>query len=806
VTAVPFPDVILIVDQFRRPGRSFLMPPAGIALDENSVIDISHESLIRGWERLRKWVDEEADSAKVYRRLAQTAALHTQGTAGLWHDPDLEHALAWRDKEQPNAAWAERYDTGFEGAMAFLEKSRVAREAEKRVEEQRRNRELRQAHRLIYAISCALVGFAVLVGYAWYQKREAEQNETKANVAAAAAAASAAAEKLAAEDQRTEVRRSRQQLLDNNQTIIDLAETVIDNAPPLAGVSARRQLELALSKTGDHAGALRRLDEIVTAVPEKVGILSSRGYTNIVVINPDAAIKDIEKYLQTGPSPLAYLNLSVAFAMKQDYRKALTAIEKAIEYHVPFADPVFDSEVSPDIQAATGHTVIYADSTAFLVAMHYQVALLHAFMGSDDFDAALRAADKQALAGASGIDPYLVALEWAWLEMRGHDHESTTVLKDYGIFAACGALWERVAEINPRYFDWARQYYKRFQSAYESRPESRYAELARWTAERLRRREIIDAVVPAPHVYTAEDLALEGRASEATSNSPLANAEAHSKYTVAIERLEKQLGERETGRRKDLLIHLLLRRANLRERVEDTKGAREDATRVITLNPNMSGAHSLLARTTSDNAQKRAHYEKALQVNPFDTGSMDNLAGLLEKDDPKRALDLRQRRLQLYTRANSFAYENIARLQLRIGQKQEAMESLKAALTLAPHRTALYLLRRDIERALDHDETQATLHLAAGYRAAGEEYVRVKNDGQVVVQYMRALQLAAGVTANEDARFEVEAAVRGLTEFLVSRHSVAHAQAFWKSLASSSVMKSYQARAEEEARRLASRR
>jgi hypothetical protein len=71
---------------------------------------------------------------------------------------------------------------------------------------------------------------------------------------------------------------------------------------------------------------------------------------------------------------------------------------------------------------------------------------------------------------------------------------------------------------------------------------------------------------------------------------------------------------------------------------------------------------------------------------------------------------------------------------------------------------------------------------------------------------MRALQLAAGVAANEDARFEVEAAVRGLTEFLVSRHSVAHAQAFWKSLASSSVMKSYQARAEEEARRLASRR
>ena len=210
VTGVPFPDIILVVDQFRRPGRSFLMPPAGIPLDDGSVIDISHESLIRGWERLRKWVDEEADSAKVYRRLAQTAALHAQGTAGLWHDPDLEHALAWRDREHPNAAWAERYDPGFEQAMAFLEKSRVAREAARLEEERRRDRELRRAHRLVYATLAALVVFVIFGGYTWYlwqhaefQRQQAERKEIEASVAAAAA-------RLAAENQRVEARRSRE--------------------------------------------------------------------------------------------------------------------------------------------------------------------------------------------------------------------------------------------------------------------------------------------------------------------------------------------------------------------------------------------------------------------------------------------------------------------------------------------------------------------------------------------------------------------------------------------------------------------
>ena len=107
-------------------------------------------------------------------------------------------------------------------------------------------------------------------------------------------------------------------------------------------------------------------------------------------------------------------------------------------------------------------------------------------------------------------------------------------------------MWERVAEINPRYFDWARQYYRRFQSAYERRPEPRYAELARWTADRLRRKEIVDAVPPPPPVQTVEDLILEGRESESKSNSPLANAEAHAKYTAAIKLLDEKLNEKET--------------------------------------------------------------------------------------------------------------------------------------------------------------------------------------------------------------------------------------------------------------------
>jgi len=797
IAGVPLDDVVVVLDAFRAPGRSFLMPPASVTLAPTDIVDISHESLIRGWRRLRAWVDEEAESAKVYRRLADTAALHAQGTAGLWHDPDLEHALAWHDKEHPNAAWAERYDPSFDAAMAFLEKSRVAREAEREAEERRRTQELRRARRMIYVTSTALVIFAILGAYAVYQQRVAER-------AAGIALAKEAEAKLAVEDQRVEVRRSRQRTLSKNDTIADLAETIIANSAPFGARGARVETYHALTEQGDQRGALRRLDEVAAAFPDNLGVLSSRGYINIVTVNPDAAIKDIERYLEFVPEPGSNLNLSIAKAMKRDYAGALAAVQNAIKLHTPFTNTVSDTEVSPDIQAATGRSVIYADSAAFLIALYYQVALLHAFTGSDEYFAALDVADQQARVGGAGVEPCLFALEWAWLQLRGQDNVSPTQLKDYGILAVTGALWERVAESNPRYFAWAREYYKRFQSAYEGRPEPRYAALLRWTSERLQRKEIDGAIAQPLPPQTAEELELEGRALESKSNTPLANADAHQKYTAAIDLLESALHRHESGRNRDVLISLLLRRGNLRKRVEEKKGAREDAERVIALNPRVYGAYTLLAEL-SDGASKRDYYEKALEINPSGTLAMAALANVVEANDPKRALDLRLRRSRLNTWVDTYNYERIVRLQLRLGQPREAMENLKIVLTATPRDEELYLLRRDIERALGQSEAVVTLHLAAGYRAVAEANVRIQDDSKVLLNYMRALQMAAAAPSGEDARFEIEAAVRGLTDFLVTRHSVAHAQTFWTGIASSSAAKGYQDRAREEARRLSRR-
>ena len=129
------PDAVAaVLAVFRKPSRSFLMPPAGEPLAPETVIDISHESLMRVWERLRHWTEEEAVSAQHYKRVAETAALQAAGSAGLWRDPDLQLALDWRAQARPNAAWAATYAPGFDTAMAFLDLSLAEREAERALE------------------------------------------------------------------------------------------------------------------------------------------------------------------------------------------------------------------------------------------------------------------------------------------------------------------------------------------------------------------------------------------------------------------------------------------------------------------------------------------------------------------------------------------------------------------------------------------------------------------------------------------------------------------------------------------------
>ena len=177
-----------VIDSFRRTGCTFLMPAGERAINLKSIIDISHESLMRVWRSLRNWVDEEAQSAKIYRRLADTATLFKDDKAGLYRDPDLQIALSWREENRPNKTWADRYYPGFEGAMAFLDDSHEEAAREEREREEARQREVAQAKALAKArarsaaiFKFACVGVTILAITAVFAMIDARKSRDEAD-------------------------------------------------------------------------------------------------------------------------------------------------------------------------------------------------------------------------------------------------------------------------------------------------------------------------------------------------------------------------------------------------------------------------------------------------------------------------------------------------------------------------------------------------------------------------------------------------------------------------------------------------
>lgn len=180
-----------IVRRFEEDGRSFLHRSDDGRKDDPRV-DISHESLIRQWNRLRHWVDDERLSRDLYKKLVERSQSGT-----LLQDPELQRMLDWSREANPSAVWARRYsahDADFDQATRYLDASEAKRtsdindkllaaeaerqeerrkleEAIERADEQKAAR-LRQRTYLRWA--CAALAVAVAgLAFAWIKSAEA---------------------------------------------------------------------------------------------------------------------------------------------------------------------------------------------------------------------------------------------------------------------------------------------------------------------------------------------------------------------------------------------------------------------------------------------------------------------------------------------------------------------------------------------------------------------------------------------------------------------------------------------------------
>lgn len=319
ITGVSEDEVERVVNRFREPGRSLLMPPHGVDLNSDTVIDISHESLMRIWDRLKQWLEEESKAAEMYIKLSDASRRFQEGKASLWQMPDLQLAINWREENKPTLVWGSRYDEAFERTMVFLETS------EKAYLTEQHNREVLQKRKVkVMRITALILGGAAMfslffvvyaniqAGFAEEATKEAEENlvlavknEKRAEeqtLRATEAAAEAIFEKNRAELQKEEADKAklvaqRQSLIAQRQTRIAReekknAEAARDEADMqrLAADQARKDAikEKEAADSARAAAVRLRFQSVAQSMavkaraipdPQLKGLVAKQGYT-----------------------------------------------------------------------------------------------------------------------------------------------------------------------------------------------------------------------------------------------------------------------------------------------------------------------------------------------------------------------------------------------------------------------------------------------------------------------------------------------------------------------------------------------
>ena len=152
--------LLVIINRFIEGNKCFLVINK-LASENDLLIDISHESLIRQWSTLNGWVDEEAESGNMFLRLSESARLYKENKKDLLTGNELHQALQWFYSFKPDKIWSQRYNPDYEFNIQYLKES----EKEQRKQRLKKIRNRRLLIAALIFIIILISGFA----YSIYQ-------------------------------------------------------------------------------------------------------------------------------------------------------------------------------------------------------------------------------------------------------------------------------------------------------------------------------------------------------------------------------------------------------------------------------------------------------------------------------------------------------------------------------------------------------------------------------------------------------------------------------------------------------------
>ena len=297
VTGAAEPALRAVVGAFRVEGVSFLRPYGTAEIRDATVVDISHEALIRCWSKIADprdgWLVREFRNGLIWRSLLVQADSFERDASNVLAPTTTDEREVWLRRR--NAAWAERYGGGWPRVLALVEASAAARDAARKEQAAAREREERASRNkrfLVVASAAAAVLIVMLIVAVTLGNR----------------ARAALAEKNAAlvqyERQLSEKHDQMSRAAEESEKTRAIEEATRHSAEELQKI--RDQITGGASSTAQPAtrsSAVRQIDALVsqlaaTANTPTVAANGPRVYLHIADIQYRGAARDFEQQLE----------------------------------------------------------------------------------------------------------------------------------------------------------------------------------------------------------------------------------------------------------------------------------------------------------------------------------------------------------------------------------------------------------------------------------------------------------------------------------------------------------------------------
>ncbi len=581
----------------------------------------------------------------------------------------------------------------------------------------------------------------------------------------------------------TESFRVRKQNLDDNETIINMADKLLESATPDEAAIWHIWKGQSMRLLGRSKDAILEGKATLETDPENLfalGVLpddyNQQGAAEEALAASDAA-------LQKGHHDwLVYQTRARILGLLRHYKEGEEAFRNSNEKFTVRGSEPYEVIVSPDIQSATRRKIFVDAELAMRAANYYGIANLRAYAGDATFPQALEEARKQPSTG----DAALIALNWAWMHMEKRP-------EDYGALIAQAALWEQA-----KLPTWAKKYYVEFERLHRQNANPRYGRLADWAGKQLKELQAVgEPVADAPDAQTLRVQAMEllDRKDNEGALKPIKEAIALDPGSVS----------------------LLLEREQIDLAREDFAAVKQDSDAILQKAPRTPVAHECRALAMIQLGEPVAEAEKefrlAVEYDKTDFDSMIGISDLVATRDPDEALRWLERSRHIIMDRVSLAWvhERIAKIQLDKKQFPEASESIKTAILIKRDEPTFYDLRAEIERGISDKASKTVVahHLCEGYIQAGDTCLRLGRKAEALSLYWGNIERLAPLRKSKnkgELDRDIAGAVSKISSVIESTASRAKVSEFWKTAIDSGRWNEVRGLFAQEARRLSTAR